>query len=45
MVFLSLLEGGRVEVRVVAPSVLGLDGRSETYPSLFGVFRLGRESL
>jgi hypothetical protein len=44
MVFVSLLESGRVELRIVAPSVLGSDG-SELHPALFGVFSLERARL
>jgi hypothetical protein len=44
MVFVSLLESGRVELRIVAPSVLGADG-SELHPALFGVFSLERARL
>jgi hypothetical protein len=42
MVFLSLMENGEIEVRVIAPSVLDTDGKSELLPALFGVFVLGR---
>jgi hypothetical protein len=44
MVFVSLLESGRVELRIVAPSVLAADG-SELHPALFGVFSLERARL
>lgn len=44
MVFLSLLENGRVEVRLIAPSVLGADGTSTEHEALFGVFSLERSS-
>jgi hypothetical protein len=44
MVFLSLLENGRVEVRIIAPSVLSANGRTEVWPGLFGVFSLARRS-
>lgn len=40
MVFLSLMESGRVEARVLAPSVLADDGETEALPPLFGVFML-----
>lgn len=43
MVFLSLMENGRVELRVIAQSVLGEDGQ-ELEPALFGVFPLERRS-
>jgi hypothetical protein len=42
MVFLSLMENGKVEVRVIAPSVLDDDGQTELTPELFGVFALER---
>lgn len=42
MVFLSLLESGRIEVRVIAPSVLSADGESTLHEALFGVFSLER---
>lgn len=45
MVFLSLMENGKVEVRVIAPSVLGDDGKTELTPELFGVFALQRRKL
>lgn len=45
MVFLSLLESGRVEVRILAPSVLEADGEGELHPALFGVFSLQRARL
>ena len=41
MVFISLMENGRVEVRVIAPSVLD-DADEETHSALFGVFVLER---
>lgn len=44
MVFLSLMERGEIEVRVIAPSVLGSDGQ-EVLPALFGVFSLSRQAL
>jgi hypothetical protein len=44
MVFVSLLESGRVELRIIAPSVPAADG-SEPYPALFGVFSLERARL
>lgn len=43
MVFLSLMESGKIEVRVIAPSVLTADGKSEAMSALFGVFVLGRQ--
>jgi hypothetical protein len=42
MVFLSLLENGRIEVRIIAPSVLAADGTSTLHEALFGVFSLER---
>jgi len=44
MVFVSLLENGRIEVRVLAPSVLAVDGKSTLHEALFGVFSLQRRS-
>lgn len=41
LVFLSLMENGQVEVRVLAGSVRGPDG-SDQLPALFGVFVLDR---
>ena len=38
--FLSLMASGRVEVRVIAPSILSADGKSEALSPLFGVFVL-----
>lgn len=40
MVFLSLMETGRAEVRVIAPSALATDGKRALAPALFGVFML-----
>jgi len=42
MLFVSLMENGGVEVRVMAPSVFGPDGEGERWPALFGVFPLQR---
>ncbi len=42
MIFLSLMENGRVEVRVIAPNVLDDDQATELVPALFGVFTLER---
>jgi hypothetical protein len=42
MVFLSLMEDGKVEARVIAPSVLSSDQQTELQPALFGVFVLDR---
>jgi hypothetical protein len=42
MVFLSLMEDGKVEVRIISPSVLADDGTTELAPALFGVFVLDR---
>jgi len=44
MVFLSLLENGRIEVRIIAPSVLAADGESTLHEALFGVFSLERSA-
>ena len=44
-VFVSLMENGKVEVRVIAPSVLASDGETELLPPLFGVFVLKRHAL
>jgi hypothetical protein len=44
-VFLSLMENGGMEARVIAPSVLDTDGQTELEPALFGVFPLGRRKL
>ena len=45
MVFVSLMEDDHVEVRVIAPSVLDEDGKTEIDPPLFGVFMLKRHRL
>lgn len=43
MVFVSLLETGRIEVRVIAPSVLGgPSGTAVIHEAMFGVFSLAR---
>lgn len=44
MVFVSLMETGRVEVRVIAPSVLDAAGEHERLPALFGVFMLDMDA-
>jgi hypothetical protein len=44
MVFLSLMDTGRIEVRAIAASVLAEDGQSDRFPPLFGVFILDRQS-
>jgi hypothetical protein len=44
MLFLSLMETGKVEVRAISPSVLASDGQTERLPALFGVFVLDRQS-
>jgi hypothetical protein len=41
-VFISLMDNGRIEVRVIAPSVLSDDGETALAPALFGVFVLKR---
>lgn len=43
MLFLSLMDSGQVEVRAIAPSVLGEDGEGDRLPALFGVFVLDRQ--
>ena len=43
MIFVSLMQTGRVEVRVIAPSVLDSEGETDRLPALFGVFVLDRE--
>jgi len=45
MVFVSLMNDGHVEMRVIAPNVLDDDGETELYPALFGVFRLHKHAL
>jgi len=40
--YVSLMENGGMEVRVIAPSVLEVDGKTELAPALFGVFTLRR---
>jgi hypothetical protein len=42
MVFLSLMEAGQIEVRVLSPAVLNADASEEILPALFGVFVLER---
>lgn len=44
MLFISLMDSGRVEVRAIAPSALAPDGKTEQAPALFGVFVLDRQS-
>jgi hypothetical protein len=44
MLFISLMDSGRIEVRAIAPSALAPDGRTEQAPALFGVFVLDRQS-
>jgi hypothetical protein len=44
MLFLSLMDTGKVEVRAISPSVLAPDGQSERFSALFGVFVLDRQS-
>jgi hypothetical protein len=45
MVFLSLLENGGIEVRILAPSVLGgPNGSAVIHEAMFGVFALGRRN-
>jgi hypothetical protein len=45
MIFVSLMETGRIEVRAIAPSVLTEDGEDERLPALFGVFVLRRDEI
>jgi hypothetical protein len=45
LLFVSLMESGNVEVRALAPAVLGRDGVGERWPALFGVFSLTRMHL
>jgi hypothetical protein len=42
LVFLSLMESGKIELRALAPGVQGDDAETEILPSLFGVFILSR---
>ena len=44
MVFLSLMESGRIEVLVLSPALLDADGATEISSPLFGVFKLERGS-
>jgi hypothetical protein len=44
MLFISLMDSGRIEVRAMAPSVLAPDARTEQAAALFGVFVLDRQS-
>jgi hypothetical protein len=44
MVFVSLMDTGKVELRAISPSVLASDGQSDRFPPLFGVFILDRKS-
>lgn len=44
MVFLSLMDNGAVEARVIAPSIPASDGGA-AQPALFGVFVLERQAL
>ena len=44
MLFISLMDSGKIEVRAIAPSVLAADGETEQLPALFGVFVLERQS-
>ncbi|HKP56050.1 MAG TPA: hypothetical protein VJV78_05010 [Polyangiales bacterium] len=44
MLFISLMDSGKIEVRAMAPSALASDGRTEQAPALFGVFVLDRQS-
>jgi hypothetical protein len=42
--FVSLMQSHRVEVRAMAPSVIGADGQADWLPALFGVFSLERHA-
>jgi hypothetical protein len=42
LLFISLMDNGRIEVRAVAPGVLNDDGETERLSALFGVFILSR---
>ena len=44
MLFVSLMDTSKIEVRAISPSVLAADGQSERFPALFGVFVLDRQS-
>ena len=44
MLFVSLMDTGKVEVRAISPSVLSADGESDQFSALFGVFILSRQS-
>jgi hypothetical protein len=44
MLFVSLMESGKIEVRAISPSVLAPEGESEQLPALFGVFVLDRQT-
>lgn len=44
MLFVSLMDTSKIEVRAISPSVLSADGQSERFPALFGVFSLERQS-
>jgi len=43
MLFISLMDSGRIEVRAIAPSLLAPDGHTEQAPALFGFFVLDRQ--
>jgi hypothetical protein len=42
MLVVSLMQNHRIEVRAMAPSVIGADGEADILPALFGVFSLTR---
>jgi hypothetical protein len=44
MLFMSLMDTGKVEVRAISPSVLATDGQADRFSALFGVFVLDRQS-
>jgi hypothetical protein len=44
MLFVSLMDTGKVELRAISPSVLSADGQNDQLSALFGVFILDRQS-
>jgi hypothetical protein len=42
LLFVSLMDSGKIELRAIAPGVLNDDGETERLPALFGVFILNR---
>lgn len=43
MLFISLMDNGKIEVRAIAPSVPGTGGGEDLMPALFGVFVLKQQ--